>query len=621
MNRCPGFLTPLALSVALISCGPSDDGPTPDGQLGKVTLEVLTQKPAAAVVAEPLRVTLAGEEILWENTEQLAVLFGAAKDTAGGPGGPRAILESAGEGRFKGTADLESWYLKDYSLDDIKAVATPADRNFRYENSEGFVRLACPVEALQVQRQDGVLNGEYVPLFAWVTSAQLRQEDGKYTLDGIRLNYGCALMRLHIYGTAPDMAADEIFKSVTIQCSSKAITGTGYWYKSSGFASSVSASTSTPILVKLEENCTVAGRASEDALQIYAATLPRYSAGNTPTLTKLTVTTNKRVYEKSVSTTLKLQAGHVLPVKVDLSTFTRTADAETSKTPAQLRRGYTDSLVFDAYPYFFNKPIKVYTFVPSGDISDCPVLFAMHGSTRAGLSQINTNWKTIAANKRVIVFAPCFDSDQYPSSYYQLGNVSWSSAMWNGKPHYTYTYNMLEAIFDYMKEGLGFNASRYDLWGHSAGGQFSHRMMLHMPEARVHRVVCSNAGYYTVPDPGGIMDATTTYGFPYSILGTSWTREQLAAYFARNLTVHLGTADTASSVEQDSQLPSAPGAYAQGNCRYERGKFFFARSKAVADSLGLTFNWKLVEVKGVNHSSKNMTQNSTNGAGVLLYGK
>lgn len=617
MSRLGRHFSALAVILLLAApgCGQSDDGGTPDGQRGQLTLEVLTQKPAAAVVAEPLRVTLAGEELRWENTEQLAVLFGAAKDTAGGPGGPRAILESAGEGRFKGTADLESWYLKDYTLNDIKAIATPADRNFRYENSEGFVRLACPVEALQVQHQDGVLNGKYVPLFARVNGNQLRQTDDGYVLDGVQLRYGCALMRFHIYGTAPDMAADEIFRSIQIQCSGKAITGTGYWL-SDGYSSSVSGNTANPITVRLEEDCPAAGRTPEEALRIYAALLPRYESGNTPTLTKLSVTTDKGVYEKEYAVKLKLRAGHLLPVEVDLGTFTRSASA----TPAPLRRGAVDSLVYNGYPYYYNKPIKVYTYIPSGDISRCPVLFAMHGSTRTGLSYLNY-WTAIASKKQVIVIAPCFDADQYPNSYYQLGSVSWSSSAWNGKPHELYVYNVIEAIFDEMKARLGFQATGYDLWGHSAGGQFSHRMMLHMPEARAERIVCSNAGYYTVPDPGGVSDGETTFAFPYSILGMNWTREQLAAYFARNLTVHLGTADTVSNPAQDSQLPSSPGAYAQGKCRYERGQFFFARARAVADSLGLPFKWLLVEVEGVAHSGKNMTQNSATGAGVLLYGK
>ena len=605
----------IALALAAAGCGQMEGGVTPAGSPGEIQLEVFAQKSAPAAEDGTTRVTLSNDNLIWENTEKLAVLFGAAKDTTGGPGGGRAILDAVGEGRFKGPVDLSSWTLQSYSLDDVKAIVTPADRNFRYELNGSTPRLACPIAAIQVQFHNGVLNGEYVPLFARVNSSQLRQEEGNYMLDGIQLQYGCSLMRFHIYGTAPGMAGDEIFQSLQIQGSGKAITGTGYW-TSSGFSSSVSGNSTTPITVRLTEECTAGGRSFDDAVQLYAAMLPRYETSNTPTLTKLTVTTDKGVYEKTVSVTLKLRAGHLLPVKVDLSTFTRTGDAAAHKT---IKRGGVDSIVYNSYPYFYNKPIKVYTYVPSGDITGCKVLFAMHGSTRTGLSYLNY-WTSIASKKRVIVISPCFDSDQYPSSYYQLGNVSWSSSAWRGKPHYTYIYNMIESIFDYMKDELGFSAVRYDLWGHSAGGQFSHRMMLHMPEARAYRIICSNSGYYTVPDPRGVRTNEKTFGFPYSVLGMNWTREQLAAYFARNLTVHLGTADTASTVEQDSQLPNTPGAYAQGPCRYERGKYFFARAKAVADSLGLPFRWNLVEVKGVAHSGKNMTQNTTSGAGVLLYG-
>ena len=609
------FLTAITLILALFGCGRME-GPVAEPQ-GPVTLVVTADRPDA--IKTETRVALSGTDLVWEGSEALSVLFGAPRDTSGGPGGPRAILGSVSQGRFKGTVDLSTYSLNGYRMDDLQAISLPANRNCRIEYKSGKVRLAVPVEAMQVQHHAGVLNGDYLPFFAWVSGDQLRQEDGKYTIDGIQLRCGGCIVRYHIYGTAPSMASDVVFKSIAIQVTGKAINGTGYWYGDS-FSSGVTGTVSSPITVRLEEACTAAGRTLENALMVYAVALPRLDGEITPVLAKITVTTDKGVYVKEVSFPLELRAGHILPMGIDLSTFTRT-ETLTAKTPTQLRRGYVDSLVFNSYPYFYNKPIKVYTYVPSGDISSCPVLFAMHGSTRTGLAQVATNWKTIATNKRIIVFAPCFDSDQYPSSYYQNGNVSWSTTMWNGKPHEAYTYNMIEAIFDYMKEGLGFNADRYDFWGHSAGGQFSHRFLLHMPEARAYRIVSSNAGYYTVPDPGGISDGTKTYGFPYSILGANWTREQLAAYFARNLVVHLGTADTASTVEQDSQLPSSPGAYAQGKCRYERGKFFYARAKAVADSLGLPFKWTLVEVKGVAHSSKNMTQNSTNGAGVLLYGK
>ena len=63
MSRLGRHFSALAVILLLAApgCGQSDDGGTPDGQLGKVTLEVLTQKPAAAVVASSsLRATGAG---------------------------------------------------------------------------------------------------------------------------------------------------------------------------------------------------------------------------------------------------------------------------------------------------------------------------------------------------------------------------------------------------------------------------------------------------------------------------------------------------------------------------------------------------------------------------------
>lgn len=97
------------------------------------------------------------------------------------------------------------------------------------------------------------------------------------------------------------------------------------------------------------------------------------------------------------------------------------------------------------------------------------------------------------------------------------------------------------------------------------------------------------------------------------------SNEQLRKYFARDFTVHLGTADLATTVEEDENLPVSPGAKAQGACRFERGHFFYDRAKRVADSLGMPFNWKLVEVEGVAHSSSKMTTTAKTGAAALLY--
>lgn len=603
-------------AIALLLLGSAcTKAPMPDADAkAPVVLEVSALKPAPA--DGPSRITLNGDSLVWEGDESLSVLFGSARDTAGGAGGPRAILRSVSEGRFRGKVDLNDFFLssQNYGMENIKAISIPADKNIRFEYKGTTARLAIPVYSMQVQKHNGVLNGEYVPLFAWISKEELIGNEEGYSIEGKQLNYGCCLLQQNIYGTAPGMTDDEVFKSVSIQVTNKAIAGTGYWFGTT-FSSSISGNISTPVTVALEEECRAAGRTAEECLRIYASVLPRHSGGSSnPVLSKITVTTDKARYEKTVSVSLRLDAGHVLPLNMDLGTFVRTYEF---RPPESIQFGI-DSFTFNSYAYFHDRPITVYTYLPDGDIKTMPILFAMHGSGRTAFSQITT-WRYIAEEKKVIVIAPLFDKTNYPNLYYQHGNVSWSTTLWNGKPRELYTYNIIEALFDYVKADLGNESERYDLWGHSAGSQFSHRMMLHMPDARAGRIVCSNAGFYTVPDPGGISDGEATYPFPFSILGTRVDTEQLRVYFGRDLTVHLGTADLATTLEQDDQLPVSPGAKAQGACRYERGQFFYKRAKTVADSLGLPFNWKYVEVEGVAHSSRNMARNEKTGAAVLLY--
>ncbi len=607
----PSLISALAFLSMLLFAWSCEKGPIAgNGNDGKVTLEVIAERPMPC--DDQTRVTLTGEELDWEGNETLGVLFSAAQDTSGGP---RAILNSISDGRFAGEIDLSRFEFSGRTMSDLKAIVVPADRNTRFECKSTGNRVATPIAATQVQHRNGVLNGEYVPLFATVSEKDLKKrDDGRYTLDGIQLKYGCTLLEYNIYGNNPETIYDEVLESVWIQCSGKAITGVGYW---TGSKFSISGNISDPITSILEEKCTVKGKTLDNCIKLYAATLPRYEGNATPTLKKIKVTTNKAVYEKDVNVTLKLRAGHVLRLGLDLGTFVRTP---VGKEEFTLNQGAVDSIIFTGYPQLSGYPVTVYYYVPDGDPSKMPILFAMHGSGRNGKGTLNT-WKSIADNKKVVVIAPTFYKDYYPESRYQLGNVSWSNYFWNAKPRNMYTYNIIEVLFDLVKADLGSKAEKYDLWGHSAGSQFSHRFTLHMPEARVDRVICSNAGFYTVPDPTGVAYEGVTYGYPNSILGINMDNEQLKAYFARNLTVHAGTADTATTREQDDQLPVGPGAEAQGACRYERAQFFYKRAKAVADSLGFPFNWKYVEVQGVGHSGTKMAQNSKTGAAVLLYGK
>ena len=288
------------------------------------------------------------------------------------------------------------------------------------------------------------------------------------------------------------------------------------------------------------------------------------------------------------------------------------------ETPMLLSYGL-DSLTFKEYEPLSSKPVKLYYYIPdNGDVKAMPILFAMHGADRQGLYQIET-WKDIAQDKSIMVFAPEFTISQYPEKDYQFGGVSYSTTTYSEKPEEEWTFNIIEAMFDYIKEMTGNKSEKYDLWGHSAGSQFSHRLSLFMKDARVSRVVISNAGFYTVPNPNGIIKDGKTYSYPYSTKGTNLSEDDLKSYFSKKIYVHIGTADTASTKAQDSYLPVTAGAKAQGKCRYERGIFFYNEAEEQAEKMGVPFNWTLVEVENVGHSSRSMVKKNVTGVAAILY--
>lgn len=278
-----------------------------------------------------------------------------------------------------------------------------------------------------------------------------------------------------------------------------------------------------------------------------------------------------------------------------------------------------DSLEFTDWAPLGQRRLKVYYYIPTGGSpSRMPILFTMHGADRNGLYQVQ-NWIEVADDRKVIVVSPLFTKEDFPVLEYQYGGISSSADRYLPLPRDQWTYNLIESLFDYIKKQTGNTSARYDLWGHSAGGQFSHRLSLFQRDSRAGRVICSNSGFYTMPDPDGIKDSFRTFGYPYSIKDTEIDDSDLERFFAMDLTVHLGTADIATTTAEDSSLPVMAGAKAQGATRFERGHCFYETARRVAAEKGFAFNWKLVEVPGVAHNSRLMIQSGTTGAAALLY--
>lgn len=246
---------------------------------------------------------------------------------------------------------------------------------------------------------------------------------------------------------------------------------------------------------------------------------------------------------------------------------------------------------YDGYAPLAERPIKVHYSIPNhGDISQMPILFVFPGLERNADDYLNS-WKGASDSRNFMVFVLEFSKDLYTTSQYIEGGM-----FENGQPvePEKWTFSLIEPLFDLIREETGSQLTQYDLWGHSAGAQFVHRYATFMPNARIHRAVSANAGWYTLPDA----DVEYPYGLKHSGGADAATLKQL---FATELIIQLGTADTSRD-----GLNTTAGAEAQGQNRFERGNYYFNKSKQIASEGAYNFKWKRVEVEGVAHDQTQM---------------
>ena len=62
-----------------------------------------------------------------------------------------------------------------------------------------------------------------------------------------------------------------------------------------------------------------------------------------------------------------------------------------------------------------------------------------------------------------------------------------------------WTFSAIEHIFDDIRARTGSSCEKYSIFGHSAGSQFVHRMVLFRNDLRIEYAVAANAGSYTLP--------------------------------------------------------------------------------------------------------------------------
>src|SRR6185437_7943207 len=175
-----------------------------------------------------------------------------------------------------------------------------------------------------------------------------------------------------------------------------------------------------------------------------------------------------------------------------------------------------------------DRPVKVYTYRPAACDAACPIQFVIAGVHR-NAGGYRDYWVGAADKYRFIVLAPDFSLWPHAAAY-NLGDVQAQPdpAKWS--------FSVIEHLFDAVRT----TQADYRIFGHSAGGQFVHRMLLFLPDNRACAMVSANPGWYTMPE-WRTQDAKDP--FPYSLVGARVGEGELRRALARRYVLMLGTAD------------------------------------------------------------------------------
>jgi poly(3-hydroxybutyrate) depolymerase len=237
-------------------------------------------------------------------------------------------------------------------------------------------------------------------------------------------------------------------------------------------------------------------------------------------------------------------------------------------------------------------PVRVWYYRPSQPSPKSRVLFLMHGSSRTGEEALNIG-AAFARDHDFVLLVPEFRERDYPGDRYAFGNMSDGAG--HLQPEAKWGFTVIERLFDLTRQRFGLGATTYDIIGHSAGGQFVHRLVLFLPAARFRRAIASSPGRYAFP--------TQAQSFPYGLGGSGIDAARLATAFGRDFVLLLGDRDTTDRERE-------PAAMFQGANRYARGLRFFATATEEARALSTALAWRLGIVNGADHAPAPMVRTS-----------
>ena len=246
----------------------------------------------------------------------------------------------------------------------------------------------------------------------------------------------------------------------------------------------------------------------------------------------------------------------------------------------------------DALPYqdarHPGRPLVIHTYRPAAHGPDDPVVLVQHGVKRNG-DEYRDFWIEAAEKHRLLIVATTFGDEAFPKpENYNNGSVVAPDGV--VRPREDWLYAILPRVVEALRAGGVTRRPQVRLFGHSAGGQFAHRLMATQDHSPYEAVAPANPGWYTLP--------TLDRAFPEGLGGLGLGPADLARWLAYPMTILAGERDIDTA---DEHLPRNPEALAQGPTRFARAHFFHDMAHREAARLGVACRWTLVTIPGVGH--------------------
>ena len=166
-----------------------------------------------------------------------------------------------------------------------------------------------------------------------------------------------------------------------------------------------------------------------------------------------------------------------------------------------------------------------------------PVLFVDHGVGRNG-KDYRDHWLDLVDEAGILAISIEFPEASFPEHlWYHFGNLHDKDGTPNGREEWTFGID--ERLFDQLRAQGVTTRQHYGLFGHSAGGQYVHRMVSFGFRNRVTVAVSANAGTYAMPD--------LTTPWPFGLGETDVDTDTLRALLGFRITVMVGTADVSTT--------------------------------------------------------------------------